>query len=70
MASILIQSGASTTLEDSKYRTPVDLLSGPVSQAIGNGDNSGILLSLNILTSRPCFFVLIEVSELKYQIGL
>lgn len=40
VASILIQSGASTTVEDSKYRTPVDLVSGPVSQAVGNGDNS------------------------------
>ena len=42
VASTLIQSGASTTLEDSKSRTPVDLLSGPVLQSVGNGDNSGI----------------------------
>ncbi|GMP98392.1 hypothetical protein CsSME_00046301 [Camellia sinensis var. sinensis] len=40
VASVLIQSGASTTLEDSKSRIPVDLLSGPVSQAVGNADNS------------------------------
>ncbi|VFQ61139.1 unnamed protein product [Cuscuta campestris] len=30
VASILLQSGASITLEDSKSRTPIDLLSGPV----------------------------------------
>ncbi|KAJ4970636.1 hypothetical protein NE237_003735 [Protea cynaroides] len=35
-ASVLLQSGASLTLEDSKCRTPVDLLSGPVVQAVGN----------------------------------
>lgn len=46
VASVLIQSGASTTLEDSKFRTPVDLLSGPVFQALGNGDNSGIIFSI------------------------
>lgn len=40
VASVLLQSGASITLEDSKSRTPVDLLSGPVVQALGNGDNS------------------------------
>lgn len=47
MASILLQFGASITLEDSKSRTPVDLLSGPVSQVVGNGLNSGI----------PCFIM-------------
>ncbi|KAM1635623.1 hypothetical protein ACFX13_013935 [Malus domestica] len=40
VASILLQSGASITLEDSKFRTPIDLLSGPVMQALQNGDNS------------------------------
>ncbi|ERM93597.1 uncharacterized protein LOC18421552 [Amborella trichopoda] len=40
VAGFLIESGASLTLEDSKYRVPIDLLSGPVKQAIGNGDNS------------------------------
>ncbi|KAJ4826405.1 hypothetical protein Tsubulata_028846 [Turnera subulata] len=40
VASILLQSGASSTLEDSKLRTPVDLLSGPVSQVIGDGHTS------------------------------
>ena len=41
MASILLQCGASMTLEDSKYRTPVDLLSGPVLQVLGSGQSSG-----------------------------
>ncbi|KAJ6796559.1 Uncharacterized protein M6B38_219120 [Iris pallida] len=40
VASVLIQSGASLTLEDSKCRTPVDLLSGPVLQVVGNEDDS------------------------------
>lgn len=35
MASILLQSGASIMLEDSKSRTPIDLLSGPVSHDSG-----------------------------------
>lgn len=41
VASILLQSGASITLEDSKFRTPVDLLSGPLVQVVGNENNSG-----------------------------
>ncbi|XP_004288404.1 PREDICTED: uncharacterized protein LOC101310352 [Fragaria vesca subsp. vesca] len=40
VASILLQCGASITLEDSKYRTPVDLISGPVLQVLGSGQNS------------------------------
>lgn len=40
VASVLLQSGASITLEDSKSRTPVDLLSGPVSQIIGSSQGS------------------------------
>ncbi|KDP39680.1 hypothetical protein JCGZ_02700 [Jatropha curcas] len=40
VASILLQSGASITLEDCKSRTPVDLLSGPVLQAIGDERDS------------------------------
>lgn len=42
VASLLLQSGASITVEDSKSRTPVDLLSGPVVQTVRDGDNSGI----------------------------
>lgn len=40
VAGVLLQSGASTVLEDSKSRVPVDLLSGPVSQILGDGKNS------------------------------
>ncbi|KAJ9179886.1 hypothetical protein P3X46_008200 [Hevea brasiliensis] len=40
VASILLQSGACITVEDSKSCTPVDLLSGPVLQAIGDGHDS------------------------------
>uniref|UniRef100_A0A7N2RAD9 Uncharacterized protein n=1 Tax=Quercus lobata TaxID=97700 RepID=A0A7N2RAD9_QUELO len=42
VASILIQFGASITLEDSKSQTPLDLLSGPVLQVVGNGLNSEV----------------------------
>ncbi|KAJ0704627.1 putative regulator of chromosome condensation 1/beta-lactamase-inhibitor protein II [Helianthus annuus] len=40
VASILLKSEASVSIEDSKSRTPVDLLSGPVLQANGNGNGS------------------------------
>ncbi|KAG4927616.1 hypothetical protein JHK85_054102 [Glycine max] len=39
-ASILLQHGASITLEDSKSRIPVDLLSGSVFQVLGNDHSS------------------------------
>ncbi|KAL5547330.1 hypothetical protein UlMin_007017 [Ulmus minor] len=42
VASILLQSCASITLEDSKSRTPIDLLSGPVSQVVGTGCSSSV----------------------------
>lgn len=42
VASLLLQSGASITVEDSKSRTPIDLLSGPVLQTVKDGDNSGM----------------------------
>lgn len=41
IASVLLQAGASLTLEDSKCRTPIDLISGPVSLAVGNVFGSG-----------------------------
>ena len=44
VASVLLQSGASLSLEDSKYHIPVDLLSGPVAQAVGNELDSGNFL--------------------------
>ncbi|KAL5835020.1 hypothetical protein ACOSQ4_014517 [Xanthoceras sorbifolium] len=40
VASVLLQSSASIMLEDCKSRTPVDLLSGPVLQAVGSGHDS------------------------------
>ncbi|XP_073066819.1 uncharacterized protein [Primulina eburnea] len=40
VACVLLQFGASFTLEDSKSRIPVDLLSGPVIQAVGSENNS------------------------------
>ncbi|KZV36433.1 hypothetical protein F511_22188 [Dorcoceras hygrometricum] len=40
VACVLLQFGASFTLEDSKSRIPVDLLSGPVLQAVGSENNS------------------------------
>lgn len=42
VASVLLQEGASITSEDFKSRTPVDLLSGPVLQTLGNEDSSGL----------------------------
>ncbi|KAK7290657.1 hypothetical protein RIF29_05231 [Crotalaria pallida] len=39
VAGILLQYGASITLEDTKSRIPVDLLSGPVFQVLGNDRN-------------------------------
>ncbi|TKY62885.1 Inhibitor of Bruton tyrosine kinase [Spatholobus suberectus] len=40
VASVLLQHGASITLEDSKSRIPVDLLSGSVFQVLGNEHSS------------------------------
>ncbi|CAI9097502.1 OLC1v1033941C1 [Oldenlandia corymbosa var. corymbosa] len=40
VASVLFQSSASIILEDSKLRTPIDLLSGPVLQVVGDGDET------------------------------
>ncbi|KAK6942474.1 Ankyrin repeat [Dillenia turbinata] len=40
VASVLLQSGASITIEDSKCRTPVDLLSGPVLRVTGTDCSS------------------------------
>lgn len=44
VACVLLVSGASLTLEDSKSRTPVDLLSGPVWQTIGKENKSSMVL--------------------------
>lgn len=56
VASILLQSGASLTLEDSKSRTPVDLLSGPLSEVIGSGRNSGMPLCFHMLSADLIVF--------------
>lgn len=45
VAAVLIESGASLNLEDAKGRTPIDLLSGPVSQVLGKTPDSGFTLS-------------------------
>lgn len=41
VAGVLIEAGANLLLEDSKGRTPVDLVSGPVKQVIGDPGNAG-----------------------------
>lgn len=66
VASVLLQSGASLVLEDSKGRTPVDLLSGPVLQVVGNGPKSGMLLF--VYDWCPLFFKgLFYFHSLNYQ---
>lgn len=49
VASVLLQSGASTIIEDSKLRTPIDLLSGPLSQILGNQRTSGWFNCLSVI---------------------
>ena len=44
IAGVLLQFGASLTLEDTKGRTPVDLISCPVSQANGDSPDAGSFL--------------------------
>lgn len=41
IAGVLIEAGASVLLEDSKGRTPVDLLSGPLKQVVDDLNNAG-----------------------------
>jgi len=41
VAAVLVEAGASLVLEDTKGRTPIDLLSGPVQQAVANPENAG-----------------------------
>lgn len=52
VACILIQSGASLALEDSKSRTPIDLLSGPVVQAVQSVQDAGNWKLLCLLLKR------------------
>lgn len=56
MASILLQSGASISLEDSKSRTPVDLLCGPVLQVVGNENGTGIQFTVLFFCILVLFF--------------
>ncbi|KAG0448025.1 hypothetical protein HPP92_028052 [Vanilla planifolia] len=57
VASVLIQAGASLAVEDSKFRSPIDLLSGPVLQVVGNNLDSvgevGQTISLNWQCTHP-----------------
>ncbi|CAK9191892.1 unnamed protein product [Sphagnum troendelagicum] len=43
VAAVLVEAGASLVLEDTKGRTPIDLLSGPVQQAVANPENAGAM---------------------------
>ncbi|KAH9323751.1 hypothetical protein KI387_018390, partial [Taxus chinensis] len=67
VAGVLIEAGASLTLEDSKARTPVDLLSGPVQQVFetnneratefyswGNGANYQLGTGNSRIQKFPC----------------
>ncbi|KAH7351537.1 hypothetical protein KP509_19G001900 [Ceratopteris richardii] len=41
VAGVLIEAGANLLTEDSKGRTPIDLISGPVKQVMGDPNNAG-----------------------------
>jgi alpha-tubulin suppressor-like RCC1 family protein len=41
VAGVLIEAGASLLIEDFKGRTPIDLISGPVKQALADASNAG-----------------------------
>ncbi|VAH30527.1 unnamed protein product [Triticum turgidum subsp. durum] len=70
IAGVLLQFGASLNLEDTKGRTPIDLLSGPVSQANGDSPNSGCAykssLPFSILVATEVFS---WGSGTNYQLG-
>ena len=51
MVGVLIEAGASLTLEDSKAQTPIDMLSGPLQQVVSKENNGGRLF-VTLLTSR------------------
>ncbi|XP_039025814.1 ankyrin repeat and SOCS box protein 3-like [Hibiscus syriacus] len=54
VASVLLRSGASITLEDSKCRTPVDLLSGPVLQVFGSAQHSEFINLISSESNKVC----------------
>mgnify|MGYP002775402642 FL=1 len=41
MAGVLIEAGASLSIEDSKGRIPIDLISGPIKKVIEDSSNAG-----------------------------
>lgn len=47
-------------LEDSKLRTPIDLLSGPVLQVVGKGYDTGAYYSI-MLSSECCGHIVLLV---------
>ena len=49
IASVLLQAGASISIEDSKLRTPIDLLSGSLSQNLGQDLASGCEFCLLVI---------------------
>jgi len=55
VAGVLLQSGASLTISDLKSRTPVDLLSGPVFQILGDDRASGGYVT------GSCWLLLLEI---------
>ncbi|KAK4769686.1 hypothetical protein SAY87_030218 [Trapa incisa] len=74
MASILLQSGASITLEDTKSRTPVDLLSGPISHdsvatevfSWGSGANYQLGTGNACIQKLPCKVESLHGSLIKF----
>ena len=48
---VLIETGASLTMEDSKAQTLIDMLFGPVQQVVSKENNAGRIF-VTLLTSR------------------
>jgi hypothetical protein len=66
IAGVLLQFGASLTLEDTKGRTPVDLLSCPVSQANGDFPDAGSFL----LSQEMAVSYILSSLMTSWQFGL
>ena len=43
MVGVLIEAGASLTLEDYKAQTPIDMLAGPMQQVVSKENNAGTI---------------------------
>ncbi|XP_039023347.1 poly [ADP-ribose] polymerase tankyrase-1-like [Hibiscus syriacus] len=54
VASVLLQSGASITLEDSKCLTPIDLRSGTVLQVFGSAQHSKFINLISSESNEVC----------------